>query len=72
MVLVHRIRLDEASAAALEHTGEGRVLVSFTATELFEMATEVVDPKVRARIICALSLIDQDLADAAEGLDGRE
>ena len=54
------------------HTGEGRVLVSFTATELFEMATEVVDPKVRARIICALSLIDQDLADAAEGLDGRE
>lgn len=44
------------------HTGEGRVLVAFTADELFEMATEVVDPRVKARLICALDLIDPELA----------
>lgn len=44
------------------HTGEGRVLISFTAAELFEMATEVIDPKVKSRIVCALDLIDSELA----------
>lgn len=37
-------------------------MVAFTAAELFEMATEVVDPAVRSRLVCALDLIDQELA----------
>ena len=48
----------------LLHTGEGRVLVSFTADELYNMALEVVDPRVQRRLVCALSLIDQELADS--------
>ncbi len=52
----------------LLHTGEGRVLVSFTADELFEMATEVVDPVVRARLICALDLLDPELSGQASHL----
>lgn len=44
------------------HTGEGRVLVAFTPEELYEMALEVVDPRVKARLICALDLIDPELA----------
>lgn len=30
------------------------------------MALEVIDPNVQARIICALSLVDEDLADSVE------
>ena len=50
------------------HTGEGRVLIAFTANELFEMATEVVDSRVKARLICALGLVDAELAGQASHL----
>jgi hypothetical protein len=48
------------------HTGEGRVLVSFTADELCVMIDEVADPRVRARLACALSLLDPQLAGTVD------
>jgi hypothetical protein len=50
----------------LLHTGEGRVLIAFTPDELFNMAVEVIDPKVQARIVCALSLIDPERASMVD------
>jgi hypothetical protein len=46
----------------LLHTGEGRVLVSFTVAELAELAGATADPAVRSRLLCALSLLDDKRA----------
>lgn len=40
------------------HTGEGRVTVSFTVSELEELALSTSDPSVRRRLICAIGLLD--------------
>lgn len=48
----------------LLHTGEGRVLVSFTPLELAELAEATSDRAVKARLVCALDLIDPDLAES--------
>jgi hypothetical protein len=44
------------------HTGEGRVLVSFTPEELRELAESTGDLGVRSRLVCAMSLLDPDMA----------
>lgn len=44
------------------HTGEGRVAVQLTADELEELAFATSNPIVRARLLCALDLIDHDRA----------
>ena len=49
-----------AQCGMLLHTGEGRVVVSFTAAELEELAMACPDPDVAARVACALGLIDAD------------
>ena len=47
------------------HTGEGRVLTSFTADELFQMIPEVSNDSVRERLRCALSLLNEKMANEA-------
>lgn len=44
----------------LLHTGEGRVIVAFTADELEEMAWATTDANVADRLLCALGLLDAD------------
>lgn len=46
------------------HTGEGRILVAFSPAELAELAAASPDAGVRARLLCALDLLDEDLADS--------
>lgn len=46
-------------------TGEGRVLVQFSVDELVELAVATTSPAVRARLLCAASLLaDPDEIDA--------
>jgi len=45
------------------HTGEGRILVSFSVDELAELAYATNDSGVASRLVCALSLLDQKRAD---------
>ncbi len=40
------------------HTGEGRIVVSFTLDELEELAWAAVDRKGRQRLLCAIGLLD--------------
>ncbi len=42
------------------HTGEGRVVVAFSPTELEQMVYEISDASVRRRLICAIGLLDPD------------
>ncbi len=44
------------------HTGEGRVIVAFTVAELKELAESTGDLAVRRRLVCAISLLDDQLA----------
>lgn len=44
------------------HTGEGRILVSFTVAELQELAESTGDLSVRSRLVCAIDLLDPELA----------
>lgn len=50
----------------LLHTGEGRVLVAFAPDELAELAESTLDPAVRARLLCALALVDDERARGIE------
>ena len=50
------------------HTGEGRVIVSFSADELEEIAISTADPAVSRRAICALGLLDAERAERLVGL----
>lgn len=50
------------------HTGEGRVTVSFTPSELADLAAAATDRSVRERLLCALGLVDQQ-ADASVRAD---
>lgn len=52
----------------LLHTGEGRVLVSFQVDELSELAVATSDPAVRERLLCALSLLDEETANRTRAL----
>jgi hypothetical protein len=47
------------------HTGEGRVMVSFTPDELEFLALASPDPNVADRLLCALGLLDADREQAA-------
>lgn len=54
----------------LLHTGEGKVIVSFSVDELEELACATSDPAVRRRLVCALSLLDSDRAKRVDDLMG--
>lgn len=45
---------------ALLHTGEGRVVVAFSADELEDLVCAAPDPRVARRLACALGLLDPD------------
>lgn len=50
---------------AILHTGEGRVIVAFSADELVVIIqTEEITIALRRRLLCALQLIDPDRADS--------
>jgi hypothetical protein len=51
----------------LLHTGEGRVIVSFQADELADLAVSAADKRVRERLLCALGILDEDAEDATRG-----
>ena len=40
------------------HTGEGKVTVSLTVEELEELITNTTNLDVRARLLCAIGLLD--------------
>lgn len=40
------------------HTGQGRVLVSFSTDELVSLVNDTLDLGLRGRLLCALSLLD--------------
>lgn len=42
------------------HTGEGKITVSFSTHELAELIESTTDLKVRARLLCALGLLDPE------------
>jgi hypothetical protein len=44
----------------LLHTGEGKVIVSFSLDELVDLAFQTIDPIVRRRLICAIGLLDEE------------
>lgn len=48
----------------LLHTGEGRVVIGFTAAEIAALVDATLDLTVRARLLCALTLLDPALAEA--------
>lgn len=54
---------------ALLHTGEGKVIVAFTAQELIDLAWDAHNGDrhnpVIARLLCAASLLDDALASSA-------
>jgi hypothetical protein len=45
------------------HTGEGRVTVTFSVAEMVELALATSDINVRSRLLCAISLLDEDAAN---------
>lgn len=48
---------------ALLHTGEGKVVVSFSLDELEELAFATGNAAVRRRLVCAIGLLDGERAD---------
>ena len=49
---------------ALLHTGEGRVVVAFSADELEELAYAAPSKRVAMRLACALGLLDDEREQA--------
>lgn len=54
--------------ASLLHTGEGRTLLGLTADELDELAAATSSEVTRARLLCALELLDAERATALRAL----
>lgn len=44
----------------LLHTGEGKVIVSFTVEELTELACATNSTQIRERLACAIGLLDPE------------
>lgn len=44
------------------HSGEGRISVALTVAELADLAYATPNPSLRRRLICAIDLLDHDLA----------
>lgn len=58
-------RVDDLSRAhpkaRMLHTGEGRVVVAFSLTELATIARDTMDIAVRERVLCAIGLLDESM-----------
>ena len=49
------------SCARVLHTGEGRILMSFSLRELVKLAEDTLDLKLQDRLYRAIGLIDAEL-----------
>lgn len=54
------VRAPCVKCGALLHTGEGRVIVSFTVDEMDELAAQTTNGAVRDRLLCAIGLLDSE------------
>lgn len=51
----------EHPKARLLHTGEGRVVVAFSLSELATIARDTLNIEVRERVLCAIGLLDETM-----------
>ena len=61
-------RVPCTTCGALLHTGEARVIVSFTVTELLALALGQPSRRLSERLYCAASLLDREAVDLAKSL----
>ena len=50
--------------AHLDGEGYPRAAVAFTPNELAELAVDTGNPEIRRRLLCALSILDPEVAEA--------
>lgn len=48
------------------HTGEGKIIVGLTCDQLAELIESTTNARTRAQLLCALTLLDPDRAEALD------
>ncbi len=65
--MIDSVRAPCVRCGRMLHDGTGRLLLAFTVAELAELACATGDRGVQARLLCAIGLLDSELADALRG-----